>query len=284
MKVLNVQGLCKRYDKFYLDNVSFSLDEGYIMGFIGSNGAGKTTTLKGILNMVHKESGNIEIFGKSFKENEILLKQNIAFMTGGSDYYLKSKLKNISTVVKGFYSNWDEEAYIGYLKRFKLDPDKKVIELSQGMRVKYALSLALSHNAKLLILDEPTSGLDPVARDNLLELFQELVESGEKSILFSTHITSDLEKCADFITYINNGRIIESTTKDDMIDKYRLVNGSFEDLIKIKDDLVSSKKNSFGFLGLIETEKLSKYSGFNTEVPTLDDIMIYYAKKEESNE
>jgi ABC-2 type transport system ATP-binding protein len=283
MKVLDVQGLCKRYEKFYLDDVSFSLDEGYIMGFIGSNGAGKTTTLKGILNVIHKDAGIVEIFGRNIDGNEIALKQDIAFMMGGSDYYPGRKLKTISSVVQRFYSNWNSEAYEGYLKRFKLDPDKKVKELSQGMRIKFALTLALSHNARFIILDEPTSGLDPVARDNLLELFQELVEKGDKSILFSTHITSDLEKCADFITYINNGRIIESTTKDDLLEKYRLVNGSDEDLNGMKDDLVSFKKNSFGFMGLIETEKLNGYAG-RAEVPTLDDIMIYYAKKEDDNE
>jgi ABC-2 type transport system ATP-binding protein len=172
MKVLDVQGLCKRYEKFYLDDVSFSLDEGYIMGFIGSNGAGKTTTLKGILNVIHKDAGIVEIFGRNIDGNEIALKQDIAFMMGGSDYYPGRKLKTISSVVQRFYSNWNSEAYEGYLKRFKLDPDKKVKELSQGMRIKFALTLALSHNARFIILDEPTSGLDPVARDNLLELFQ----------------------------------------------------------------------------------------------------------------
>lgn len=284
MKVLNVQGLCKRYDKFYLDNVSFELEEGYIMGFIGSNGAGKTTTLKGILNIIHNDGGDVEIFGSRMAGNEIELKQDIAFMMGGSDYYQRKKLKTISSVVQKFYSNWNQEDYEGYLRRFKLDPDKKVSELSQGMRIKFALALALSHNARFLILDEPTSGLDPVARDNLLELFQELVEEGDKSILFSTHITSDLEKCADYITYINNGKIVDSTTKDGLLDKYRLVNGSDEDLEKMKCDLVSFKKNSFGFLGLIETEKMSSYSGINAEVPSLDDIMIYHARKEDENE
>lgn len=284
MEILKAQGLCKRYEKFYLDNVSFSLDEGYIMGFIGSNGAGKTTTLKAILNIIHKDSGKMEIFGRKFNENEIGIKQDIAFMMGETDYYLKRKVKTITKVVKRFYSNWDDEAYNGYINRFKLDPEKKLVELSQGMRIKFALALALSHNARLIILDEPTSGLDPVARDNLLELFQELVESGEKSILFSTHITSDLDKCADYITYINNGRIIESTTKDELLDSYRLVNGSEDDLNKIKNDLIAWKKNSFGFLGLIKTDKLNIHQGINAEAPTLDDIMIYYAKKEEGNE
>ena len=284
MTMLNVQGLCKRYDKFYLDNVSFSLDEGYIMGFIGSNGAGKTTTLKSILNIIHNDGGKVEIFGKDFRDNELEMKQDIAFMMGGSDYYLKKKLGTIHGVVKRFYSNWDDDAYARYLKRFKLDEDKKVEELSQGMRIKFALTLALSHNAKLLILDEPTSGLDPVARDNLLELFQELVEDGKKSILFSTHITSDLEKCADFITYINNGKIVESRTKDELLESYRLVNGSQEDLETMKSDLVSYKKNSFGFMGLIKTGKLGNYQHLNTEPPALDDIMIYHSRREEANE
>jgi len=284
VEALKIQGLCKRYDKFYLDNVTFSLKEGYIMGFIGSNGAGKTTTLKGILNMIHCESGSVEIFGKNTKGNEITLKQDIAFMMGGSDYYLRRRLKTISEVVRRFYTNWNQATYEEYLKRFKLDPDKKVSELSQGMRIKFALALALSHNAKFIILDEPTSGLDPVARDNLLDLFQELVENGERSILFSTHITSDLEKCADYITFINNGKIVESTTKDDLIDSYRMVNGSEDDLNKMKKDLVSFKRNSFGFLGLIETGKLDSYKGINAEIPSLDDIMIYHAKKEDGDE
>ena len=284
MKVFDIRGLCKKYEKFYLDNVSFSLEEGYIMGFIGSNGAGKTTTLKGMLNIIHNDSGTVEIFGRNINGNGIDIKQDIAFMMGGSDYYTRRKLKTITSVVRRFYSNWNQTAYEDYLKRFKLDPEKKVLELSQGMRIKYALTLALSHNARLIILDEPTSGLDPVARDNLLELFQELVEKGDKSILFSTHITSDLEKCADYITYINNGKIIESTTKDYLLEKYRLVNGAANDLDEMKDDLVSFKKNSFGFLGLIETEKLLKYRGINSEAPTLDDIMIYYAKQEEDRE
>ncbi len=284
MEILKVQGLCKKYEKFYLDNVSFSLDEGFIMGFIGSNGAGKTTTLKGILNMIHTDAGSVEIFGNRLSGNEIAIKQDIAFMAGGSDYYLRRRLKTISSVVSRFYSNWDQEIYENYLKRFKLDSGKRVKELSQGMRIKFALALALSHNAKFLILDEPTSGLDPVARDNLLELFQELVEDGRRSILFSTHITSDLEKCADFITYINNGKIIESTTMDKLLDSYRMINGSKESLAAVKDRIVSYKENSFGFLGLIKTGQLNGDEDFDTAVPTLDDIMIYHAKREEDSE
>jgi len=217
MSMLAVKDLNKRYEKFHLKDVSFSLDKGYIMGFIGANGAGKTTTLKSILNMVKADSGKVTMFGEDFYENEIEHKQKIGFMFGGTDYYSNSELKKITDVFKRFYANWDDAVYEGYMKRFKLDRNKKLRELSHGMRVKYSLVFALSHGAEILILDEPTSGLDPVARDDLLELFQELVEDGEKSILFSTHITSDLEKCADYITFINNGEIIESTSKDDLI-------------------------------------------------------------------
>ena len=283
MDILKVKNLSKAYERFRLDNVSFTLEEGYIMGFIGSNGAGKTTTLKGILGMIQTESGQVEIFGKNFSENEIDIKQNLAFMMGSSDYYLRRKIKTITNVVKRFYTNWNNEAYERYMKKFKLDPEKKINELSQGMRVKYSITLALSHEARLIILDEPTSGLDPVARDQLLEIFQELIEEGDKSILFSTHITSDLEKCADYITFIQNGKIIESCAKDDLIDSYRLVNGSEEDLTEMKNDLVSYKKNSFGFLGLIKSDKLEAYPAVNSEAPNLDDIMIYHAKREDQN-
>ncbi len=284
MPILNVQGLCKRYERFFLDHVSFSLEEGYIMGFIGSNGAGKTTTLKGIMNIIHTDGGTVEIFGEKRNGNEEKLKQDIAFMTGETDYFLKKKVKNVSDVVRRFYSRWDDEAYESYLKRFDIDPEKKVEELSQGMRIKYALTLALSHRARLMILDEPTTGLDPVARDDLLELFQELVEKGDRSILFSTHITSDLEKCADFITYIHHGKIIESSSRDDLLDSYRIVSGSEEELKTVKSRLIAHRKNSFGFSGLIKTEYLTEADNLESDKPNLDDIMIYYAKAEKSNE
>lgn len=284
MPILKVDSLCKSYEKFKLKNVSFSLDKGYIMGFIGANGAGKTTTLKSILNLIPFESGEIEALGKDFSQNELILKSDIGFMFGGVDFYPNSKIKTLTEVTKRFYDNWDESIYTYYLNRFKLDENKKLKELSNGMRVKYSLTLALSHNAKLLILDEPTSGLDPVARDDILELFQELIEDGQKSILFSTHITSDLEKCADFITYINNGKIIESCTKDEFIDLYKIVRGTKNQLEAVKAHLISYKINSFGFTGLIKTEHLSLDMDVESAAPNLEEIMIYYAKKENINE
>ncbi len=284
MAMLSVKGLTKRYEKFTLESVSFDLDQGYIMGFIGSNGAGKTTTLKSILNLVHKDGGTVEILGKDFTQNELALKQEIGFMFGGVDYYLKSRINTITDVYRRFYSKWDNDMYASYIRRFAIDETKKVGELSSGMRVKYSLALALSHHAKLLLLDEPTSGLDPVARDDLLELFQELIEDGERSILFSTHITSDLEKCADFITYIQNGRIIESRAKDDLIAAYRVVQGTREQLSVLEPVLISHKEHAFGFTGLVQTAGLKATEGLAVEQPSIEEIMIYHEKREAQHE
>jgi ABC-2 type transport system ATP-binding protein len=280
MSILEVKNLNKRYPKFQLKDVSFSLDEGYIMGFVGSNGAGKTTTLKSILGLVNADSGSVRIFGQDYAQSEPGIKPQIGFMFGGVDYYAKSRLGRVTNVIKRFYTCWDDAVYARYIKKFGLDEDKKLEELSNGMKHKYALTLALSHHAQLFILDEPTSGLDPVARDDLLELFQELIEDGKKSILFSTHITSDLEKCADYITYIENGRIIASDTRDDLLAAYRVVKGRKEQLGRVRPHLVSAKTHNFGFTGLIKTQDLQDGFGLSSEPPTIEDIMIYHAKKE----
>lgn len=221
MNILSVQGISKHYPGFTLRDITFSLPHGRIMGLIGKNGAGKTTTLKSMLNLVHPDSGVIEMFGRSFMENEENCKQNIGVVLGEIDFYKHKKLTAITAVTKRFYRNWDENAYQKYLKAFALDPQKRVKELSSGMKVKYMLALALSHNARLLISDEPTSGLDPVSRDDLLRLFRQLVKDGERSILFSTHITSDLEKCADDITYINDGKLLKSAEKSVFIQSFQ---------------------------------------------------------------
>jgi len=284
MLAIKVENLVKHYPKFHLNQVSLELEQGYIMGFIGSNGAGKTTTLKSILNMIQIEQGTVTVLGQNFAENEIAIKQDMGYIFGEADYYTKSKIKKVTNVVKRFYTNWNEEVYYAYLKKFHLDENKKIAELSAGMRVKYALTLALSHEAKIFILDEPTSGLDPVARDGLLEIFQELVESGERSILFSTHITSDLDKCADYITFIQNGSIIKSSTKDDFISAFSMIQGPMDKLDLYQKQMISYKVHSFGFKGLIKNENLEKSDGVLFEVPNLEDIMIYYAKKEEDHE
>lgn len=283
MLALEVRHLSKQYPGFRLKDVSFQLEKGFIMGFIGANGAGKTTTIKSILNMVRIDSGEVRVLGKNMADHEIELKQEIGCAFGGVDYYTRSKIRTLTDAIKKFYKNWDERKYREYLSRFKLDENKKIVELSTGMRVKYNLAIALSHGAKLLVLDEPTSGLDPVARDDLLDLFQELVVGGEISILFSTHITSDLEKCADYITFIDNGEIVHSSEKDEFIDSYRLLNGSASELNEVKGRLVSYKINSFGFTGLIRAEDFDPATDIRATKPNLEEIMIYFAKKEETH-
>lgn len=213
MEILKVEQLTKHYPAFTLDRISFSLESGRIMGLIGKNGAGKSTTLKSILRLVAPDAGEIQMFGKNYAEYEAQCKQSLGVVLGGVDYFPHKKLRQITDVTKRFYTHWDEKAYQKYLEMFALDPNKRVKELSTGMRVKYMIALALSHDAKLLLFDEPTSGLDPVARADLLELFRALVKSGERSILYSTHITSDLERCANDITYIREGKLMLSAEK-----------------------------------------------------------------------
>lgn len=283
MELLKIDHLSKRYRTFELKDVSFSLEAGYIMGFIGPNGAGKTTTLKCMLGLTACDGGSVELFGADFFKSELAAKQKIGVSLGGVDFYSKTKIKTITSVVSRFYENWDEELYQSYIKRFDIDESKRPSELSDGMRIKYSLALSMSHHATLLILDEPTSGLDPVARDDLLTLFQELIESGEVSILFSTHITSDLEKCADFITYIENGKIVASQDKDGFLESYRIVKGTAAQLPAIQNRLISTKENAFGFTGLIRTADLTERDSITIEKPMLDDIMIYHARKESSH-
>lgn len=218
--VLEVKNLCKTYPKFKLNNVSFSVPEGAIMGFIGRNGAGKSTTLKSILKLVHPDSGEIRFFGMELEAHESEIKQAIGFAGGAVDYYKKKKISDIVDITRRFYETWDDEAYKKYSRLFELDDSKKPSELSEGMKVKLNITLALSHGARLLILDEPTSGLDPVSRDELLEVFEYLSGKGI-SILFSTHITSDLDKCADYITYIKKGEIVASEKKSDFMQRCR---------------------------------------------------------------
>lgn len=273
--MLKVKNLCKSYGKFKLDNVSFELPTGYIMGFIGKNGAGKTTTIKSILNFVTPDSGEIEILGKDSRKYETELKKEIGFSLEPISYYEKTKIKNIVDVYKRFFDTFDEKYYKELMARFNVDENKKVCELSAGMKTKLSLALALSHGAKLIILDEPTSGLDPVSRGELCDLFREVVENGDKSILFSTHITSDLDKCADYIIYIHDGKLVLKGTKDEIIDSHRVVGGSKEQLAEIGDRLIGYKENPFGFMGLAKTEDVGSL-GLSVEVPTIEDIMIYY--------
>ncbi len=229
MGIVEVTDLCKTYPAFRLNKVSFSLDSGKITGFIGRNGAGKTTTIKSMLNLIHADSGRITCFGMPLAGHEMEIKQRIGYSTGTVSWYPRKTIRDIVDVTRAFYPNWDEEAYRSYMKMFALDESKKPIELSEGMKVKFNLLLALSHRAEVLILDEPTSGLDPFSRDELLELFKDLKERGA-TILFSTHITSDLERCADDIIYISSGEIRSSCSKTDFMRLFGRADETMEEI------------------------------------------------------
>ena len=226
--IAEVRNLVKRYPSFELSEVSFCLDSGRITGFIGRNGAGKTTTIKAMLNLIHLDGGTVSFFGKPLAGNEAEIKKLIGYSTGTVSWYQRKKIRDIVDIVKRFYETWDEEIYRRYLDLFGLDETKTPLELSEGMKVKLNLLLALSHRCKVLILDEPTSGLDPFSRNEILEIFSKLKKEGV-SVFFSTHIISDIEKCADDIVYISKGKIGAAMPLEDFVHQYSREGESLED-------------------------------------------------------
>ena len=228
--IVEVRNLNKNYPSFQLKDVSFSLNQGRITGFIGRNGAGKTTTIKSMLNLVHPDSGKISYFDLPLVGHEAEIKKRIGYSTGSVSWYPRKRLSDIATITSSFYPNWDKESYQKYMAQFSLDERKTPSELSEGMKVKFNLVLALSHQAEVLILDEPTSGLDPFSREELLDIFTSLKEEGV-TLFFSTHIITDLEKCADDILYISQGRIVAEKTKEDFRSSYSREHESLEETI-----------------------------------------------------
>lgn len=276
MSLLQIENLSKTYPTFKLDNVSFNLDEGFIMGFIGRNGAGKTTTLKSMLRFVHPDSGKVVINGYDIEKDEFAVKNSIGFVSGLDGYYSSKKIKTVTEVTKRFFPNWNEELYRELLVKFNLDENKLIKNLSAGMKVKYQVAVAMSHDAKLLILDEPTSGLDPVSRDELVLLFQDYIADGQHSILFSTHITSDLDKCADYITYIKAGKIIDTADIVTFKEKYLLVNGKLESVNdELKSKVIGFHENKFGFEGMILASDKQLFTDCETSPANLEDIMVH---------
>lgn len=275
--VLSVDGLCKRYPSFYLENVGFSVGRGEIMGFIGRNGAGKTTTIKSILGLAAPDSGSIHYFGKDFQKNEREIKERIGYACGSIGYYPRKRLCDVARVTKSFYKNFDEQLYRRYLNEFGIDDNKRPIELSEGMKVKFNLSLALSHGAELLILDEPTSGLDPISREELLEIFLTLAERGV-AILFSTHIISDLVKCADSVTYIKEGKIISSAAISEYTDRYLLAHVREH----LSDALISRAvgicREKSGYSVLIDKNDTDIIGDSALLRPSLEEVMIHLEK------
>ena len=278
MSILEVKGLSKTYPSFRLEDVSFELLEGKITGFIGRNGAGKTTTLKSMLGFVHSDAGSVRFFGLDWAGNEQRIKQQIGYVSGGVGFYPGKRLQVITSVTRSFYPDWDDAMYRTCMERFQLDETKTPAQLSEGMKVKYAMALALSHRARLLILDEPTSGLDPVSRDELLDILLMLQREGV-TILFSTHITSDLDKCADDILYIQQGRILAHDDIRRFTEGYRFVKLSEEQYERVdKALLIGEKQGKDGWRALIRVQDAARL-GEPCQSADLETIMVHLEKE-----
>lgn len=278
LNVLEVKNLSKKFSGFALDDVSFKLPAGYIMGFIGPNGAGKTTTIKLILNMLYKDGGFIKVFGKDNVDGERDIKERIGVVMDKPFYVDEWRLADVGAALSRFYRKWDDAKYSALLSDFLLDPKKKVKELSRGMQMKLMIAAALSHEAKLLILDEPTSGLDAVARSELMDILSEFISDEKRAVLFSTHITADLEKAADYITFINNGKIFCTDTKDNLLERYQTVKGGLGTLTpEQKKRVIGYREHGVGFDGIIDASV--PYSMPKTvviEKSSLDEIVVRF--------
>lgn len=276
--VIEVSNLRKQYNSFLLDNISFSVPCGFVGGFIGENGAGKTTTLKLILGMVMKDGGDIKLFSKPAED--VSLKEDVGVLFEQPYYQEDWTPLDIEKAMRPFYKKWSDAAFHQYLERFSLDPKQKYKTMSRGMKMKLGMAVTLAHDAKLLLLDEPTSGLDPVGRDEMLEIFRDYMVKEDRTIFFSTHITSDLEKIADYITYIQNGRILYSGLKDELIEKYCLIRGGIGDLPQSKrKQIFGLREHPNGFDGMIEMKDIAGFpTSVVTETVSLDDIMVRMSK------
>lgn len=275
--ILEVSGLNKSYKDFSLTDVSFTLPEDCITGFIGINGAGKTTTIRTILGLAQKASGTIKVFGKDIEKNEQKIKNRIGVVLDEGCFYDDLTMAEMKSIIAPAYTEWSERDFRSYMDRFSLNPRQKISSLSKGMRMKYALSLALSHKADLLIMDEPTSGLDPLIRSQLLEIMTDYMKQGGKGVFFSTHITSDLDKVADMIILIHNGKVQFEKERDYLLDNYRLVKGDTKALNDENRKLfLNIQATDFGFAGM--TDKLPEVQksipDILAERPTIEDIML----------
>jgi ABC-2 type transport system ATP-binding protein len=276
-KLLEIKNLTKVYEGFKLDDISFNLNKGYIMGFIGENGAGKTTTIKLIMNLLKRDKGEIKIFDKDNIEYEREIKERIGFVYDECFYYENLSIKDNEKIISGFYKQWNFTVFDSYLKKFNLNKKQKVKELSKGMKMKFAIALALSHNAEFLILDEPASGLDPVMRRNILDVLQDVIQDENVGILISSHIISDLEKISDYITYIQKGKIVFSKATSDLMEEYKIIKGDKALLSKLdKKAIYGLRETPYGFEGIIKDIHIDKSvrDQIVSERPSLEEIMV----------
>ncbi len=276
--IIKVNNLSKSYKDFKLSNLNIEIKKGSIIGLIGQNGAGKTTFIKLLLDLIKKDSGDIFIFGQKINND---VKDKIGIVLDDSFFPEVIKVQDINQIMKNIYKAWDEKMFFNYLKKFSLNGNMLIKNLSTGMKKKLEIITALSHHPKLLILDEPTSGLDPIIRNEILDLFLEFIENGENSILFSSHITSDIEISADYIIFIDNGQLIFDKAKDDLLDNYGIVKCNDESFKKItKDYIVAWRKNKYNYEVLVnDRRKVKKLAqDLTIDKATLQDIMLLIVK------
>lgn len=283
--ILELQQICKSFPKsnFILDKLSFSLPYGAILGFVGENGAGKTTTIGCILNTVRKDSGMVKLFGKEMRDIDTDIREKIGVVYDGDNFPGFWTAKQLSQVMEGIYTQWDNALFQKYLDDFHLPVKQKIKNYSRGMTMKLAIAVALSHHPQLLILDEATSGLDPIMRDEMLDVFLEFVQEESHSILLSSHITSDLEKVADYITFIHNGKLIMTASKNDLVYNYAVMRCKESQFLALDpSDIIAYRKRDFQIDVLVNNGKEAqrKYKGSVVDHVSVDEIMLLLVKGE----
>ena len=280
---LTVSGLTKKYKEFTLSDISFEVPQGTIVGLIGENGAGKSTTLNAILGLIHKDRGEISILGSPIEELQPEVKENIGVVFDGTNFSEELTPKRLNKVLKGIYVSWDEDYFFSLLKKLSLPTAKKIKSFSKGMKAKLSIAVAFAHHPKLLILDEATSGLDPIVRDDILDMFLDFVQDEENSILVSSHITSDLEKVADYIVFIHEGRLIFSKPKDELLESYGIVKcGAAQFDALDKQDIITYRKQDYEWQVLVADRRGAekKYPKAMVIPATIDEIMLLYVRGE----
>ncbi len=281
---IEIKNLAKNYDSFSLNKISFQVPMGSIMGFVGENGAGKTTTIKAILNLVYPDDGEITVLGASSKNLCKDRKADIGAVFDGSSLHDNLTVNDLNIIMGNIYPNWEERCYYDYINRFELPRTKRLKEFSRGMKMKLSIGIALSHKPRLLILDEATSGLDPMVRDEILDIFLEFIQDEEHTILLSTHIISDIEKIADYVTFIHKGNIIFSESKDDLIYQHGVVRCRREDVAGLgKNHVVGIRENSYGAEVMIRNKDVFQrhYRQYQVEKTSIEEIMLFVSRGKE---
>lgn len=280
--ILEVSGLQKHYKTFGLQNISFTIQEDCITGFIGVNGAGKTTTIHSILNLIHREAGIIKFRGKDISTHEKQFKDRIGVVFDSDCFYDELSIKDMTAILSPAYSNWDHRVFESYLERFSLRNEQRIGTLSKGMKLKYALALALSHHAELLIMDEPTSGLDPFMREQFIHILKAYIEPGGRAVFYSTHNTTDLDKSADMLIMIHAGAVLFEEEKDRLLDQFRVVKGDVKHLSReIRSLMLHVDEGKYGFTGITDNARKLKAACPDAllERASIEDIMLAYVKR-----